>query len=490
MSKKQYDYGSLEVAQPPASQISYGALEQPTPASTPQQDLAAKIRKIQSGMATQTQYPSAQERGLPTGADLRPISNRVLEAVINPNEDYPGKINTGMDTLESKLLGAALPSRASFASPSGPGMSMLDAVNSSPIATMAKGVVDMPLMPNFGIKGAAQQHVMGPLMNGLADVKPLELKYGRNPGIRWASDGLTAASKQSMLDQSEAVLKDVGQQLEHKLSMENAGTTVNVDAALQDAVAEGKKSIGKGSDPAFNAKLNQIMSDTIEEANRLGVTDLSKVPPMEAQRLKSAIGKSVQWTGAPFEGDANQVLVKAYSNINGGIEKAVPGTRDLLAKYGDYEVGSNGLRRAIAKDAAGKGASMANPANYAGVVTPAARLTSSPMPAHGLPNPEIPQFPEGAMTLGGRGEMPQPVAGGIQYNGQTFRRLPQDMFSPFSINDAPAPQPSAPPFGPFSINDAAPPPAAEPLGPVSGPSVRATQMTPEQMQELLRRRGL
>jgi len=210
------------------------------------------------------------------------------------------------------------------------------------------------------VREFAAKNITAPKLNSILGVRPEEIAAGRrNPGARIIGEKIISTSRQDLMDQMKSKMKDWGGQLEQKLSSAYAADpsrTVNVMKEMEDAFYETRKRIGVGSDPAFKRRLSIIFNDVNNYTkNELGQPDLTRVPPLEAQKLKSFIGQSVKWgTNIPHEAGTNETLSKMYSNINNAIEQQVPGTKALLGQYGDFEVGTNALQREIDRMAVGQ----------------------------------------------------------------------------------------------------------------------------------------
>src|SRR5215471_2529607 len=225
-------------------------------------------------------------------------------------------------------------------------------------ATEAAVTLGAPAAVAKGFPAASEfmtRKVNAPRLNAIMKVSPEELMTGRNPGARVIGEKIIATSREDLLNKMEARKVDVGNQLESKLSTEGQNQLINGKQIVRDAFEQSKKLIGKGSDKAFMRRLEIVYRDIDNYANNEFGTSLEQLSPLQAQRLKSFIGKSINFgENVPYEAGINATLSKIYRGFNDNIESKVPGTRAVLGQYGDFEVGINALRREVAKGVAGQ----------------------------------------------------------------------------------------------------------------------------------------
>ncbi len=215
--------------------------------------------------------------------------------------------------------------------------------------------------------GALAGKYAAPVINRWLQVAPKEMEYGANPAKRLISEGLVKATKAGTQEALQPALDDAGLKLGSKLIEATAkGTKIDASNTIMDALSNATKRIGVGKDPAFQARLNEVLTDILKE-----YPNPSDLTPLQAQGLKKAIGDSIKWHGLPFEGDINQALVKIYGGINSAIKTAVPGADALQSRWGDLYLAARSLGDAAIKDAAGVGTGNLNPLIKGGLKTAA-----------------------------------------------------------------------------------------------------------------------
>jgi len=211
----------------------------------------------------------------------------------------------------------------------------------------AIGAVTPAIAPVWpAVKDFVSRKVTPRMLNSLMEVKPQWLELGgRDPGGRIAKEGIVAGSKDGLLTQVVDKGKEAGRALEAALVRDGAGKSIDGSDIVVNALDNATKRIGIGSDKAFQGQLEIVLTDILKEAK-----DISRLSPLEAQRLKSKIGDSIKWTGVPYEADVNKALLEIYRGLNNATEHAVPGAKALLARYGDLKVAENALTASVRKD--------------------------------------------------------------------------------------------------------------------------------------------
>jgi hypothetical protein len=322
-------------------------------------------------------------RIMPSGRNLRnPIYN-ALEAVIDPYEDVPvdQKPRTpGFDPYTEFAMGAATPGAAmTRLNPNWTGFASEAKLLGQRFKEMPKFKGGDVLFTGKGFQRTAK-YFTGPRINKILDLRPVEIENGQNTALRLISDKVTAATKPGL---QEAMLREQAKLspiISHELATNNPGTTVDLIDNVDTGLAEATKRIGLKTDAAFTKSLENIRADALAKMQEMGIVDPTRATNTEAQLFKAYLGKSVKWTGLPFEGDINTGLVKAYGNIRDSIINNVPSVADTLRAWGDYEVGLNGIARSIAKDSVGQGTATIRHGGYTAVDTTLGRLFPASIP--------------------------------------------------------------------------------------------------------------
>lgn len=188
--------------------------------------------------------------------------------------------------------------------------------------------------------------------------------------------GVTAAAKAEHLTDPGAARKIVAEKLrafaEHPLpgqdptklrstadamekssvGMIDAGKIVNghIDDAIKN-VLSGKMEGGQ----ALIDRLEEMRSQITQQRHLVEgkVQNLApknlNLSPADAHTLKRQIGDSAKWTGQAFDGEVNQVKRGIYRDLNGEVQKAMPGVKDLQDRYGNLLEAEKAAEREAAR---------------------------------------------------------------------------------------------------------------------------------------------
>jgi len=180
----------------------------------------------------------------------------------------------------------------------------------------------------------------GGLINSL--IKPLskEFRFGRDPGLGVATEGITGNTLEGLtkniVEKKQQIGKSVADGLAQADKIDPKKINISplfepIDNAINTAV--------KNGDQALVSRLLDVKNGLTKEFKLIdgklveqGDKNLS-LTRVEANKLKQEIGNATKWTGQPFDGDINQVRVRLYQNINDAIDAITPGTKDLNARY-------------------------------------------------------------------------------------------------------------------------------------------------------------
>ncbi len=280
-----------------------------------------------------------------------------LEPSVNPEQQVGEKIgNIAIPAAVAAATGgASLPVQAGVGAITG------GLVDQGTGGTGTAGAVVGGAAPAV-VKGATEAasalvKQAAPLVNRWLQVPSKELDYGADPGMRLVQEKLVKATKAATEKAIQPALDEAGTQLGAKLAdATSKGVQIDATTPIIDSLTNATKRIGIGRDPAFQARLDQILSDILKD-----YPDPSKLTPVEAQALKRSVGDSIKWHGMPFEGDINQALVKIYGGINDALRTAIPDVQPLQSRWGDLYVAAKSIEDALRNDRAGVGTGALNP---------------------------------------------------------------------------------------------------------------------------------
>jgi hypothetical protein len=215
----------------------------------------------------------------------------------------------------------------------------------------AQGQSNKDAIINAGLGGAAplvrtalspfNKSVAGRFVNSLIKPKEVDFRFGKNPGLAVAEEGITANTLNGLKTNISKVRQNIGQEIEKIITAPKVSNIVQditpafapIDEAINSAVNSGEQeyvnrllSLKNGLTKTF-----KLVDGKLEEAGLKKLT----LTPKEIQQLKIKVGEGTRWTGQAFDSDINQVKTKVYSALNDLVEKAAPGTKKLNQKYGN-----------------------------------------------------------------------------------------------------------------------------------------------------------
>ncbi len=266
--------------------------------------------------------------------------------------------------------GASLPTQVAAG---GLGMGLAAAgANQDPTTASTIGMA-MPVASQvLSAVGKAIPRKMAQAANDWMGVHPKWMEHGANPGQRLVDEGIVGGTREEVKQQIDDRLVETGRELQAKL-LRGQGKRIDAEPMVQTALFNATRRIGLSSDPAFQARLNVVLEDILQRA-----PNLNQLSPAQANALKTEIGKSIKWTGTPYEGDINKALLEIYGGLNGAVKSNVPGVAPTLSRYSDFKVAQDALEESILKEQAGPGLTRGlGSAMTKNVVAPAAKVAGS-----------------------------------------------------------------------------------------------------------------
>lgn len=194
------------------------------------------------------------------------------------------------------------------------------------------------------------------LMNAALRTKPKGYNYGRDPGAGVVDEGITAGSKQSLLNQITDKLADQGNKINFQLSDPAVNKpVVDVTNAVIDPLNEMETAAIKGKNLDLADRVadlrNRLTHDFARDPSGklvpTGTTKLSGLTPMEANAMKQDIGEMARWTGKPEVDELSPAVHEIYGRINDQIEQAAPGIKDINKRYGELKSAQDSLDNSI-----------------------------------------------------------------------------------------------------------------------------------------------
>lgn len=219
------------------------------------------------------------------------------------------------------------------------------------------GMVAAPALarPALGaaIKGvpAVAERASSRLINSLIKTQPKEFRFGKNPGLEVARQGLTANSREALLEKINAREAKLTNEVQAELARpENAGRVVDITPAVDVVEAGIQEAVRTGQQPLYD-RLQAIKDQLtrgfeVDEGKIKAVGEPRyEISPAEAYQLRKDL--KAKWTGQAFDDDVNRVKVATYGTLNDIIDQAVPGTKAKNAQVSNLIGASTSLEREI-----------------------------------------------------------------------------------------------------------------------------------------------
>lgn len=307
------------------------------------QEAGRKLGRMGLGAVQYGQYMTGSKI-TPTPTSLEPVPSPTLAQRAG---SIAGEILPTAAVPSAGLTGLAAQSVVGAASGAMAEQSM---GGSGQVGGMIGAVTPGALNATGRVIGAAARKA-APTINHWIQVASKEMEAGADPGARLIKENLVKLTKTKTKEAIQPVLNKVGKELGSKLSDATAkGIKIDADNIIMDAITNSTKTIGVGSDPAFQARLDVVLSDILKQA-----PNPSNLTPVEAHELKKAVGDAIKWHGAAFEGDINQVLVDIYRGLNKTIKTKIPGIDAVQSRWSDLYLAHKSIIDSITKDRAGTG---------------------------------------------------------------------------------------------------------------------------------------
>jgi hypothetical protein len=264
------------------------------------------------------------------------------------------------------------------------------------------------------IDAMVTEHVTGPAGNSALEIPKRMQAENIDPMRQLITDKFMGTKKEVPAFMAEK-LKELGPQLEQRLTQGGQGREINGQAIVDAELGNAKRQLVTGSDPNFQNRLDQVEVGIKQYAKQNGL-DLERLTPLQAQRFKSYLGQSVRWadTTGPVETGINDTLSGIYGGLQKNLAYTVDGIGNDMRKWGNYEVGSKAADASILADkyrivSTLRGlAQAANPLTKMPVASVLGRVFRDPLPTIQDP-PVIPEsrrlnaglpLPDGGQSMG------------------------------------------------------------------------------------------
>jgi hypothetical protein len=187
----------------------------------------------------------------------------------------------------------------------------------------------------------ARETIPSRLMNSILRTPKKGYRFGKNPGLALAQEGIVANSEAGLMEAIKAKQTEVGTARDAVLANAKNAKPIDIHKTITDALApEIKQARTVGNSNAVKA-LETLRDDLIAEHKQY-------MNPVEATELKSALGRSTNWTTDSTQAALNDGRRRIYSRLRFKIEMEVPKAAKLNERWGNLLEAEKSLEGAIA----------------------------------------------------------------------------------------------------------------------------------------------
>jgi hypothetical protein len=175
------------------------------------------------------------------------------------------------------------------------------------------------------VREALTQKLPSRLMNSLIKPASKEFRFGKDPGGSVAKEGISATTLDGLFKKITKKKNEIGKQISEKAA--SGGALTDAGKMIDDFLRENDKRIkesllDEAGEKRFQRVLERLMSEDISSLSGAGLHDLQK-----------RLGNMTQWTGQPFEKEANKLLAALYRKLGVRLETVSPGTKALQRRF-------------------------------------------------------------------------------------------------------------------------------------------------------------
>jgi len=213
------------------------------------------------------------------------------------------------------------------------------------------------------IAGSTYQKVIKPilkfkipskLINSLIKPASKEFKFGKNPGLAVAKEGITANSIEGLEKKVISKRKLIGQEIGRvaKGAKGEFNITDDIEKTLQ-------KHLLNKTDEATVKQMNNVLDQlanikkvSIQDGKmileNIGKRNISKMTAEELHNFQKLIGKLTKWTGSSAEKEVNKMLSELYGKVSKKLS-SVQGLKELQKRYSNILGAQKALENRVAR---------------------------------------------------------------------------------------------------------------------------------------------
>jgi len=185
------------------------------------------------------------------------------------------------------------------------------------------------------IKNVLSQKLPGRIVESLIKPPKKEMMFGRTPGQEVAAQGLKANTLDGLEKEIAQRKNQVGTVIDGMLQSPSASAQkIDIVPEINNVIDEAVKNAKIDGNSALASRLEDFRKGQLME--RFGLSSMPpqwEVSPLEARKIKTAIGDSVRWSEDPLQSSMNEVKQTIYRNLNDAIDNAVPGVKEANRSY-------------------------------------------------------------------------------------------------------------------------------------------------------------
>jgi len=204
------------------------------------------------------------------------------------------------------------------------------------------------------VRNLLTKKVPSRLINSLIKPASKEFKFGKNPGLAVAQEGIKANSLEGLsgkvIRKRNAIGKMIGDKVRKTTGITNLSDDINstinkhVLHQTDDTVINQMNNV---LDQLSNVKQPIMEAGKIRLKN-IGQRNISQMSNVELHSFQKLIGKLTKWTGAPAEKEVNKMLSELYGKVGAKLEK-VAGVKSLQRRYANLLGAEKSLENTIFK---------------------------------------------------------------------------------------------------------------------------------------------
>lgn len=206
--------------------------------------------------------------------------------------------------------------------------------------TKAPGVVRAAARPVVAATEAARTVIPSRLINSVLRTPKAGYRFGKNPGLAVAQEGIAANSEVGLLSAIKAKAGEI-ETARNALLAKAQATPINVHQVIKNTLGPEIDNARQIGNRAGAEALRNLAIDLQNEHPRL-------MSPAEATKFKSQLGRATNWTTDSTQMILNDGRRRLYGRLRFEIEMKVPKVGPLNERWGNMLEAEKALENAMA----------------------------------------------------------------------------------------------------------------------------------------------